>query len=59
MVGNPAKRLLEKYFTKEIDYKVEKLTPPIGGASVETLHGGQNKEHITFNINTFKKLEKN
>ena len=56
---DPAKRLLIKFFTKEIDYKVENLAPPIGGAraiSIENQHGGQNKETIMLNINTFKKF---
>jgi hypothetical protein len=51
-----AKRLLEKFFTKNIDYKVQKLAPPIRGASFETQYGGQNKENIVLNINTFKKF---
>jgi hypothetical protein len=67
-----AKKLLEKHFTIDIDYKVQKLAPPIDGASFEDetvasevaeasfedeiLHGGQNKEIITLTINTFKKF---
>ena len=31
-----AKRLLEKFFTKDIDYKVEKAAPLIGGAGIES-----------------------
>ena len=61
-----AKRLLEKFFTIDIDYK---LAPPFGGASFEgsnkgeienginePIHGGQNKETILLNVNTFKKF---
>jgi len=54
-----AKRLLENFFTIDIDYKVKKVAPPICGArsvSVENQHGGQNKETIMLNINTFKKF---
>lgn len=53
---DPAKRLLEKYFTGEVNYKVENLAPPISGASLESTHGGQNKETIMLTINTFKKF---
>jgi hypothetical protein len=55
---DPAKRLLEKFFTKDVDYKIiclEKAAPPLGGAA--KLGGsGLNKETILMNINTFKKL---
>jgi len=63
---DPAKRLLEKFFTIDIDYK---LAPCNSGASFEGLnkveienninepiHGGQNKENILLNVNTFKKF---
>jgi hypothetical protein len=63
---DPAKRLLEKFFTIDIDYK---LAPCNSGASFEGLnkveienninepiHGGQNKETILLNVNTFKKF---
>lgn len=60
------KRLLEKFFTKDIDYKIllrqqgepkTELAPPAGGASLSISNwGGSNKEVILMNINTFKKL---
>ena len=56
------KRVLEKNFTIDIDYKVEKLPTVSCGASLETefqvdiLHGGHNKEKITITVNTFKKF---
>ena len=51
---DPAKRLLEKNFENNIDYKItsiqkEKTTPLLGGA-------GSNKESILMTINTFKEL---
>ena len=46
---DPAKRLLEKYFTKDTDYKV--FHQP-----VENLLGGRPTETILLNINTFKKF---
>jgi len=59
-----AKRLLEKFFTKDIDYQVSKAAPSIGGAAFEeskspsrNLGGaGINKEQIMLTINTFKKF---
>ena len=51
-----AKRLLEKHFTENINYCINKLAPPIGGASFENMHGGQNKDQIMLNVNTFKKF---
>ena len=51
-----AKRLLEKYLIIDIDYKIEELAPPNGGASSEPNHGGYNKETILLTVNTFKKL---
>jgi len=50
-----AKTLLNKHFTIEIDYKVQNFAPATSGASFEQ-HGGQNKENIYLNINTFKKF---
>ena len=60
-----AKRILDKHFIIDIDYKVEMFTPqigvakpapPIGGAGIKKLGGsGLNKEKITLNIRTFKK----
>ena len=49
---DPAKRLLEKDFIKDIDYKIL-LHPKVEQAEK---HGGNNKEQILMNINTFKKL---
>ena len=51
-----AKRLLEKYLIIDIDYKIEELAPPNGGASFAPTHGGYNKETILLTVNTFKKL---
>lgn len=48
---DPAKRLLEKSFTLNIDYKI------VFHPNVEQdLHGGHNKEQILMNIQTFKKF---
>jgi len=50
---DPAKRLLEKDFIKDVDYKI------LLHKSVEqdeNYHGGHNKEQILMTINTFKKL---
>ena len=52
---DPAKRLLEKNFIKEVDYQI-KSAPPTCGALLDTVNGGQNKEKITLSINTFKKF---
>ena len=38
-----AKRILEKNFTIDIDYKVQNLAHQVGGVSLQTIHGGQNK----------------
>ena len=54
-----SKRLLEKFFIIDIDYKTQKDAPPKGGAafSSKNLGGaGLNKETITLTINTFKKF---
>ena len=53
---DPAKRLLDKLFIEAVDYKVEKLAPPKCGAVLEPVNGGQNKEKIMLNINSFKKF---
>ena len=51
-----AKRVLEKYFIADTDYKVELPAPPTSGAGIKNLGGsGLNKEKITLNIRTFKK----
>ena len=49
-----AKRLLEKYFTLNIHYKIETITPPIGGV-IKERGGAHRKEKIMLNIKTFKK----
>ena len=52
------KVVLEKYFTKEIDYKInlreQNIAPEVAGVKKE--RGGYNKEQILLTINTFKKL---
>jgi hypothetical protein len=51
-----AKRVLEKYFIADTDYKVENFPPPTsGGKFSQENRGGSNKEKITLNIRTFKK----
>ena len=51
-----AKRVLEKHFIANTDYKVEIPAPEVGGAGIKNLGGsGLNKEKITLNIRTFKK----
>lgn len=47
---DPCKRIIEKHFTKDIDYKI--LLHQI----VEKVHGGHNKERLLMNIETFKSL---
>jgi hypothetical protein len=47
---DPCKRLIEKHFTKNTDYKI--LLHQI----VEQVHGGHNKEKIIMNVETFKSL---
>ena len=47
---DPAKRVIEKNFVINIDYKIVFHQP------VENLKGGRPKEKILMNINTFKKL---
>ncbi len=48
---DPAKRLLDKFFVKDIDYKI--MTHP---TVEQNQHGGQNKEQILLTINCFKKF---
>jgi hypothetical protein len=65
------KRVLEKFFTKEVDYQVIKAAAEIGGAAFETVDepapevagagqnlggAGLNKETIMLSVNTFKKF---
>ena len=50
-----AKRLLEKFFTIDIDFKVVKLAPPMGGASFDTINGDQK---FTIDIDTDFKVDK-
>ena len=51
-----AKRILEKHFIVDVDYKIEMIAPPIGGAKKSPENrGGHNKEKLTLNIRTFKK----
>lgn len=47
--GN-SKRILEKHFCKDIDYKILLLN------SEKQVHGGSNKEAVFLNIETFKSL---
>ena len=58
-----AKKLLEKNFVIDTDYKVELSAPPTGGAlnkdnvkKSPLKNGGQNKERILLTIKTFKKF---
>jgi hypothetical protein len=55
------KVVLEKHFKLEIDYKIfskKTYEPKLATATSEASlkHGGQNKEKILMNLNTFKKL---
>ncbi len=55
-----AKKLLDKHFIKDIDYKEfvnDSFPPPTcGGKQNDETRGGSNKEIIMLNIKTFKKL---
>lgn len=51
-----AKVVLEKHFTKEIDYQVKKAAPEVAVAGINLGGAGKNKELILMNVNTFKKL---
>ena len=62
---DPCKVVLEKHFTKNIDYKIIKIdsevikeikAPEVAGASKVRGIAGLNKEKILMTINTFKKL---
>jgi hypothetical protein len=50
---DPAKVVLDKNFIKDLDYKIS-LQQPL--EQDKNKHGGNNKEQILININTFKKL---
>ena len=50
-----SKRLLEKHFTENINYKIQTITPPIGGV-IKERGGTHRKEKIMLNIKTFKKF---
>ena len=45
---------LGKHFIIDVDYKIETITPPIGGV-IKERGGAHKKEKITLNIRTFKK----
>ena len=54
-----AKRLLEKYFVKKVDYKIllRRSAEQSDSAKKESLlKGGYNKEQILMTVNTFKKF---
>ena len=58
---NDGKRVLEKHFVIDLDYKVKKTVTETSVASFkeekeQAKNGGQNKEKITLTINTFKKF---
>jgi hypothetical protein len=58
---DPCKVVLEKHFIENVDYKIEKFNEVNVHASATSGarlgdHGGQNKEKITMNVETFKKL---
>lgn len=63
---DPAKRIIEKNFTENSDYKVygggeAKPAPQLGGAGINEANrnlggSGQNREKIMLNVDTFKKL---
>ncbi len=48
---DPAKRLLDKFFAKDIDYKIM-IHPTVE----QNQHGGHNKEQILLTVNCFKKF---
>ena len=56
------KRVLEKHFIQDIDYKIENISPSIGGekgfspTGEKPNLGGRPVEKIKMTINTFKKL---
>jgi hypothetical protein len=58
---NDAKRVLEKHFIFEVDFKLEKFATEVTVANFEEekspeRRGGSNKETILLSINTFKKF---
>ena len=56
---DPAKRVLDKNFTIDIDYQVKNILPQIGGAGFEKRNlggAGLNRETILLTVNTFKKF---
>jgi phage anti-repressor protein len=55
---DPCKRMLEKHFTKNVDYKIstEVSHPNVGNSEKDELKGGRPKEIILLNIDTFKSL---
>jgi hypothetical protein len=53
---DPAKRLLDKYFTKNIDYKILLHRSVEQDSDDQNKHGGTNKEQILMTVNTFKKF---
>ena len=60
---DPAKRMLEKHFVIDVNYKIQKAAPQVGGAAFSekenniNLGGsGLNKENILLSVNTFKKF---
>ena len=55
--GDNARRVLEKHFTIDIDYKVQNFAPQVEGAKNNYENrGGHNKEYIYLTINAFKKF---
>ena len=50
-----AKRILDKHFIADVDYKIQTITPPIGGV-IKERGGAHRKEKIMLNIKTFKKF---
>ena len=50
------KRVLEKFFVINVDYKLAAETSAASFDTSNKSHGGQNKETILLNVNTFKKF---
>uniref|UniRef100_A0A6C0E090 MSV199 domain-containing protein n=1 Tax=viral metagenome TaxID=1070528 RepID=A0A6C0E090_9ZZZZ len=50
------KRVLEKFFVINVDYKLATETSVASFDTSNKSHGGQNKETILLNVNTFKKF---
>lgn len=56
---DPAKRLLEKFFVKDVDYKIllhQTMEQSQDHKKKKNLKGGHNKEQIIMTVNTFKKF---